>query len=216
MRKALFVAAMLIGLPVVVHAQSVQPRGFYIGVEGGANWLLNQTINTPALGASINVQPDPGFAAGGVVGYDFLGPRVEVEAVHRRNTAPITLAIPGDPVFAFTAESHQTAILANVLYDIFAGSPVVPYIGAGAGVAFTSTSAVLGGGQAIAFQSSSTQFAYQGIVGLGLNVSPQIRVNLDGRYYGTTSPTIDATGGSAWQNNNISVMLGLQFRFGAP
>ena len=33
----------------------------------------------------------------------------------------------------------------------------------------------------------TTQFAYQGIVGLGYNVNQNFRVNLDGRYYGTTN-----------------------------
>ena len=58
----------------------------------------------------------------------------------------------------------------------------------------------------------STQFAYQGIVGLGWNVDTNFRVNLDGRYYGTSNPSV---GGSTWTNNNFSVMLGLQIKFGA-
>ena len=55
----------------------------------------------------------------------------------------------------------------------------------------------------------STQFAYQGIVGLGWNVDRNFRINLDGRYYGTTSP-------GAYQNNNITAMLGLTYKFGQP
>src|SRR5262249_6358677 len=35
------------------------------------------------------------------------------------------------------------------------------------------------------------------------------RLSLDGRYYGTTSP-------GTYQNNNIGVMLGLTYKFGAP
>jgi outer membrane protein OmpA-like peptidoglycan-associated protein len=55
-------------------------------------------------------------------------------------------------------------------------------------------------------------FAYQGIVGLGWNVDTNFRVNLDGRYYGTSNPTVN---GVQWTNNNFSVMLGLQLKFGS-
>ena len=54
-------------------------------------------------------------------------------------------------------------------------------------------------------------FAYQGIVGLGWIVDTNFRVNLDGRYYGTSNPTVN---GEQWTNNNFSVMLGLQLKFG--
>ena len=34
-------------------------------------------------------------------------------------------------------------------------------------------------------------FAYQGIIGLGWNVDTNFRVNIDGRYYGTSNPTVN-------------------------
>ena len=79
---------------------------------------------------------------------------------------------------------------------------ITPYIGAGAGVGFVDSNSSLG----------STVFAYQGIVGLGWNVDTNFRVNLDGRYYGTSNPSVN---GPTWTNNNFSVMLGLQLKFGA-
>ena len=71
--------------------------------------------------------------------------------------------------------------MANILYDFNAGGTIVPYIGAGAGVAFVSTSA-------LGVSNDTTQFAYQAIVGVGYNIDPMFRVNLDARYYGTTNP----------------------------
>ncbi|HEX9328379.1 MAG TPA: OmpA family protein, partial [Reyranella sp.] len=53
---------------------------------------------------------------------------------------------------------------------------------------------------------------YQGIIGLGWNVDTNFRVNIDGRYYGTSNPSVN---GQTWTNNNFSVMLGLQLKFGA-
>jgi len=189
MKKALLAAAALVALPVVAQAQ-MPTQGFYIGAEGGVNWLLNTTIlNTP-------VSPQTGFAAGGVIGYDFVGPRVEIEGVYRNNQ--LNFGFPGR---AISNQVGQLGILANLLYDFSPGSTITPYIGAGAGVAFVDGDASLG----------STQFAYQGIVGLGWNVDTNFRVNIDGRYYGTTNPSV---GGTSWSNNNLSIMLGLQIKFG--
>ena len=200
MKKALIAAATLVALPVLAQAQSLQYPGFYVGVEGGVNWMLNTTI------LNQSVSPNTGFAAGGVVGYDFVGPRVEIEGVYRNNTNNT-----GYPGLAISNQINQVAVLANLLYDFSPGSVITPYIGAGAGIAFVDSNSSLG----------STQFAYQGIVGLGWNVTDQFRVNLDGRYYGTTNPQVygnfpNQGGNSGWNNNNFSVMLGLQMKFGAP
>jgi OOP family OmpA-OmpF porin len=188
MKKALLAAAALVALPVMAQAQAPAP-GFYVGVEGGLNWLLNTTI------MNASVAPQTGFAAGGVVGYDFVGPRVELEGVYRNNQHNV-----GFPGRAVSNQIGQLGILANLLYDFSPGSMITPYVGAGAGVAFVDSDSSLG----------STQFAYQGIIGLGWNVDTNFRVNLDGRYYGTTNPSV---GGSTWSNNNFSVMLGLQIKF---
>ena len=107
--------------------------------------------------------------------------------------------------------NQQTAIMANAFYDFLAGGPIVPYIGAGLGIAFVNASA-LGG------YTSSTNFAYQGMLGVGWNIDPQFRLNIEGRYYGTTSPTVNnpLSGGVTFNNNNISLMASLAFKFGAP
>ena len=194
MKKALLAAAAVVALPVMAQAQSPQP-GIYIGAEGGLNWLLNTNI------AGVNVSPQTGWAVGGVIGYDFVGPRVEIEGVYRQNGT--NLWIPGA---AANTQVGQLGILANLLYDFMPGSVITPYIGAGAGIGFVDSNSSLG----------STVFAYQGIVGLSWNVDTNFRVNLDGRYYGTSNPTINTAWGSqSWSNNNFSVMLGLQFKFGS-
>ena len=54
---------------------------------------------------------------------------------------------------------------------------------------------------------SSTNFAYQGMIGVGWNIDPQFRLNLEGRYYGTTSPTVNNPfAGGVTFNNNISLI----------
>ena len=197
MKKAFVAAAALIALPVVAQAQSPAP-GVYIGAEGGLNWLLNFTANTNLAPnfATVSVTPQTGWMAGGVIGYDFVGPRVELEGIYRQNGLNI-----GVPNTAINSKVGQLGIMANLLYDFMPASVITPYIGAGAGVGFVDSNQSLG----------STVFAYQGIIGLAWNVDTNFRVALDGRYYGTSNPTIN---GTSWTNNNFSIMLGLQLKFG--
>ena len=194
MKRIVAGAAALMLMPIAAQAQSdwftpgqSQP-GFYIGGEGGLNWLLNNSGNAY----------NTGWAAGGKLGYDFVGPRVELEGIYRSNSGNG----PGISNQVY-GEIHQVSAMANVLYDFAPGATITPYIGAGAGVAFIDN--------ALATPCSlcSTEFAYQGILGLGWNVSQSFRVDLDGRYYGTTNP-------GGFQNNNIGVMLGVSYKFGQP
>ena len=196
MKNALMAAAAVLILPATVQAQSMwtpgpSNPGFYIGAEGGGNWLLN----------SNNYNMDIGYAVGGMMGYDFVGPRIELEGVFRSNNGRGTANFGN--VFSNTSgRIEQLSVMANLLYDFLPGATITPYIGAGAGIAFAD--ATING-----CSLCSTQFAYQAIAGLGWNVDKSFRINLDGRYYGTTSP-------GAYQNNNITAMLSLSYKFGQP
>ena len=220
MKRIVVGAALLAVAPFAAQAQSpIQPGGFYIGAEGGANWMFNtsptSTFTSPQFGTistNSNASFTTGFVAGGALGYDFIGLRVEAEGVYRENNG--TLTVGG---VSAGLNFHEVSIMGNVYYDFLAGSSIVPYIGAGAGVAFLTTSA-------LGSSRESTQFAYQGILGVGWNIDPTFRLNLEGRYYGTTTPSFSQSGslgGSQFtlttnpQNNNVSAMLSLHMRFGA-
>jgi OOP family OmpA-OmpF porin len=197
MKKILLGAAALVALPMAAaNAQMFTPGqsypGIYIGAEGGLNWLLNNGGNTY----------NTGYAVGGKIGYDFVGPRIEVEGLYRNNQG--SGVVPFGPGSAFTnGQINQVSVMANLLYDFAPGAVITPYVGAGAGIAFIDPS--LAGGCTMC----STQFAYQGILGVAWNIDQSFRLSLDGRYYGTTNP-------GTYQNNNIGVMLGLTYKFGAP
>ncbi|MBS0540416.1 MAG: outer membrane beta-barrel protein, partial [Proteobacteria bacterium] len=205
MKKTLAVVAALAVLPAAAQAQTLQYPGFYAGLEGGGTYMFNTTVQTPGFGGTGNIYPALGWAAGAMIGYDFVGPRVELEGVYRYNQATMN-ALGGNN---FGASKDDISVMANVLYDFNAGGVITPYVGAGAGVAFVHSAA-------LGVAADTTQFAYQGIVGIGYNIDSQFRVNLDGRYYGTTSPSFGGLAGSSYQNNNISAMLSLQVKFGAP
>ena len=190
-KKSLLAAAAL-ALPVAANAQSgTAYPGFYIGAEGGANWLLNNN----------SYQMDTGWAAGGKLGYDFVGPRVELEGLYRSNTGTGNVLFPGG-VANVRGRIDQVSVMANLLYDFMPTSAFTPFIGAGAGIAFVD-STIQG------CNLCSTQFAYQGIIGVAWNITEAFRLSVDGRYFGTTNP-------GAYTNNNIMTMLSLSYKFGQP
>jgi outer membrane protein OmpA-like peptidoglycan-associated protein len=191
MKKVLLAAAAVVALPAIAEAQIPPTPGVYIAAEGGLNWLFNTHI----LGQ--NVSSQTGWAAGGKIGYDFVGPRVEVEGLYRQN---VNGNFFGNR--AITGQISQVTAMANFLYDFNATGTIVPYIGAGAGVGFVDSGCNL----------CSTVFAFQGILGLGYNFSPNLRFNLEGRYAGTTQPTV---GRSNWNNNNAMLLASVMVKFGA-
>ena len=188
-RLALMAVVGMAAVPAAAQAQSsgslfaLRPSNpsFYVGAEGGLNWLLNDNAHSF----------DTGFAAGGVAGYDFVGLRLELEAVYRGNN--------GRSGFGNSGTFNQLAVMANGYYDFLPGAILTPYVGAGLGMAFVDSS--LNG-----CSLCSTEFAYQGIVGIGWNVDSRLRINLDGRYHGTTG------GDLPFQNNDITTMLSVSYK----
>ena len=198
MKKFLLATAVMLAAPAAANAQSdwFSPsyqtyQGFYVGIQGGANWLLNNQ----------SYVMDTGWTAGGKVGYDFVGPRVELEGMYHYNTGSAVVIFPTGYANV-TGRMEQVSVMANVLYDFFPGATITPYIGGGAGVAFVDAN-IQG------CKMCLTMFAYQGILGLGFNATPAMRIGLEGRYYGTTNP-------GAYFNQNIMALLSLSYKFGQP
>ncbi|MDB5487722.1 MAG: outer membrane protein precursor, partial [Reyranella sp.] len=192
--KKLLATALVLLTPAAAQAQSINAQeGFYIGAGGGAAWFL---------GSNSNTQTWTGWAAGGKVGYDFVGPRLELEAGYGQ--IPTSANIPGT---AINGKVGQLTVMANILYDFMPTSVITPYIGAGAGIAFVDGTSSLG----------STQFAYQGMLGVAYNVSEQLRFMVEGRYVGTTNPNVNTPFGNvSFQNQNILALVGVSYKFTAP
>jgi len=235
MKKVLLAAITLAALPLAAHAQN--QAGFYIGARGGADWLLTNSVNingnatvvghgTGPFNATTNTGFNTGWAAGGFIGYDFVGPRVEIEALYHDNQGSANSTIPIVGVGILRGFSNidvqQTAVMANLYYDFFANQTFTPYVGAGAGIAFIKTQDAL-------INSSDTEFAYQAIVGVGYKVTPNVRINVDGRYYGTLNPTfnnsfnppgatvpVSGNISGSYPNNNFAVLASIVFKFGMP
>ncbi|MGH7735668.1 MAG: OmpA family protein [Gemmatimonadales bacterium] len=106
-----------------------------------------------------------------------------------------------------------------MLYDINLGWPVTPHIGAGIGaVDIIDHARAAGVGQV--FNDDDWQFGYQAIAGVRYNMTPNVALDLDYRYLGTTdatfrvpsAPTVKYTSGYS----NHTLMASMVYRFGPP
>ena len=196
MKKALVIAAALVASPMAAQAQGdfVPLPGFYVGAGGGLTWAINS-------GSSVSTST--GYVVGGKAGYDFLGPRLELEFGYGR--IPSNAFIPGTVI---QGGGGQLNAMANAYYDFLPAERFSPYVGAGLGVAFVDSNTQFG----------STQFAYQGMLGVAYHLSSSWTIGLEGRYSGTTNPSLTVPTGQTitYQNNAISLLAGIVYKFGAP
>jgi outer membrane protein OmpA-like peptidoglycan-associated protein len=143
-----------------------------------------------------------GWLVGGQVGYDFVGPRVQLDVGYGQ--LPLNFSLPGT---ALNGKAGQLTALVNLVYDFFPTSTITPYIGAGAGIAFIDSNNALG----------STQFAWDALVGVKYQVSNALSFNLEARYVGTTEPSVNFNNQTFYsQNQNFVALASIAYKFGQP
>ncbi|WP_458097419.1 OmpA family protein [Roseomonas sp. WA12] len=245
LKKALL-AATIMSLPLAAQAQPV--TGLYIAAGAGFNWQQKTDIdvigfNNTNLGRAGSLDFDMGWVGVGSLGYGFgNGLRLEIEGNYRENNTD-ELSISGASRASFQGGRTRTyGAMGNVLFDFaIPGFPVTPYIGAGAGYAWTEYDGVRGtfavpgvGSRQLTIDDTDGQFAYQGIAGVAFNLGvPGLALTAEYRFLGTLSPELQSTtrvaGGNAVptgtvvarnrvevDNYNHSVLIGLRYAFNAP
>jgi opacity protein-like surface antigen len=213
MRKELLLSCSILA----VSAAGAQAGEIYVSVFGGMNitgdshssLLTSGNIGSGTVVVTTEVNSDlsNGFVIGGAVGARLDkwldGLRAEMEVSYRRNE------LKGDWQFGFdgdipstfpttdlsaagTSDGHLSrfAVMANVWYDIDAGSKIVPYVGGGIG---WNRARLEVGGEVIdpgllltdieRAEYSESGFAWQLGAGANYEVSPGIKVGLGYRYF---------------------------------
>jgi len=187
-------AASFLALPVAARAQPFQ--GLYIGAGAGYNFLQDVDVRpSPGLRTpGLNLTGSSGFAGVGSVGYGFgNGVRLELEGSYRQ-TSPGHLTGTVFPT-ALGGELRSAAVMANALFDMDIGVPwLYPYVGLGAGYAWTSLDnlAATGTNYPFALRTNDTEggFAYQVIAGLSFPIPnvPGLSITSEYRFFETVGP----------------------------
>ena len=232
-RMGFLATALFCAVSTAALAQTTS--GFYVGGGGGVNWTKDSdiTLTDPSVPATLSGEAefDTGWGAVGQVGYKGLflpGLRLEFEFNYRDNDldkvtvdsvngvsiSPTELgALSGtSPV---TGSVRSIAPMFNVLYDFNTGSPITPYLGAGVGPAWVKLKTSDGSSGS---SDTDVVFAYQGIAGIAYNITNNLSLWLDYRYFATQDPEWSFEDGSTVEGEyrNHTVMIGLRWFFGQP
>lgn len=201
----------LCALAAPASAQQVT-TGPYLSLGAGPQWLND--AKTTGSTTNTTYRFDTGWAAIGALGYGLgNGFRVEGEAGYRHSG--VSSASTG----AASGSVKALDFMVNGLYDFDLGWPVTPYVGIGAGAAVLSTNNVTVPGSTATINDSDMQFAYQGLAGLTYAINQNLKVDLGYRYFRTTDPYYNTSGGggaahSQYRDNTL--LISLRWEFGAP
>ncbi len=220
--------------PVAAHAND----GFYVGVEGGLNFLTSQNFDaSPAL--TVDGKFGDGFLIGLTGGYSFAsGLRPEVALDYHHNTLDSAqLNLNGSPFSSSDIQGNETAytLLGNLWYDVKSSqglfSSVHPYIGGGAGLARIGMHGVTVPNASIqlvpfgptyqltnAIDQDKTAPVLQFGTGLIFDLVPGLAFSFDYRYLRSDDMHFDTVGGLQLKSHYEaqSLLLNLEYFFGKP
>ena len=189
-------------------------EGAYVAVGGGINFIDPRQLSIN--GNSVKAKFKDGFALSGAGGYKWeQGFRSELEISYRENKVKNfrSNALP------WTGTQRDTSAMANLLFDINTGSNWTPYVGGGIGISWLNWDQFKGPGPTV-YDGTSSKFAWQGIVGVAVNVAHNLDLTLDARYKGSNGNAYAGNAAGALINNYnaraTSVMVGFRYAFGGP
>jgi OmpA-OmpF porin, OOP family len=239
LRHALLVATVLAS-PVAVPGRGLaQPiSGLYVGFGAGGNFLQQERVGaSPGLAlAPKRLATQFGGAGVGSVGYGFgNGLRIELEGDIRHNRVrQLSGFINGSGPTAAGGDQYAYGGMVNALFDMDIGyNWIYPYFGLGAGAMVSQLDNFHAYGTQnnlrLAVSGDSTNFAYQGIFGLGFPLAavPGLSVTAEYRFFGILdSPSFhgadnitNVRGGVRTGNFNISsdynhsFLVGVRYAF---
>ena len=142
------------------------------------------------------------------LGYAFSnGFRLEGEIGHRFNQFDVddfsSIELSGD------GDVHAWSAMANLFYDFNRGGAIEPYIGVGAGAARVNTT--YGNGFV---DGEDTVFAWQGIVGAAIGLSPRWDLDIGYRYF--EADGVKPEDFIEQDYNDQSLTVGLRYQFSPP
>ncbi|MGI9450233.1 MAG: outer membrane protein [Geminicoccaceae bacterium] len=121
-------------------AQNPSPlSGFYVGLNGGAIWIADQSADADVNGindlADVDIEHDWGYQFAGQLGYQ-VQPNIRLEAEVSYSTADAERELNvGNINIDVDQELSILSGTAGIFLDLWPIGPIVPYIGGGVGYA---------------------------------------------------------------------------------
>ena len=180
------VALAIAAAPAPAHAGNF--HGYYVGVEGGGNWVRDWDFDSGTVGHvhKHTSKFDTGWALLATLGYDWGHWRAELEGGYRSNDMDsVTSHVFGS---SWTGgDMREISVMANLHYDFNLTKKLVMSFGAGAGMDHVDVA----WDQNPAADIDQWRFAYQGIVGFSYRIGASTDLTLNYRYLNVNGPELD-------------------------
>lgn len=215
---AVLALALMLALPGVASASDV--NGFYVAPKFLMSIQDTGVISRPS--SALTDESYSQFTLGGALalGYDFypqqqIPLRAEIEFALRGNSEKSWDSHWQGDNWNLKGVWNTSTLFLNLYYDIQTGTPFVPYIGAGAGLAFNYVE-YSGGASGMSSSSSDTftNFAWNVGAGVAYNFNENVAVDVGYRFVGLGYNEV-SFGNYEVSNQPYSneFMVGLRFTF---
>ena len=202
-------------LLALTGAAMASAEGNYYGIQLGMADTDDTEFET-ALG-TIGTTFDSGLAYGVTFGRSMDNFRLEGE-LSRRDSDVDKHSLGGASLDGATGEASVTSLMANVYYDFATSGRVKPYVGAGLGLASVDLSNF---GVAVVpdvLDADDDVFAYQAILGLGVDLSDKVMLTFDARLFETEDAAVTTSAVSGGVDTEvgytaIDARVGLRISF---
>ncbi|RAU20171.1 hypothetical protein CU669_19755 [Paramagnetospirillum kuznetsovii] len=202
--KTIIAAAVIAAIPAIAQAE------WYVGADAGAQMLQNSKNSGGT--SSLKSEQDAGWLVQGEVGYAFGPWRVEGEVSYRSSGISKVGGATG------SGDVSALATMVNGVYEFLPQSKWHPFVGLGIGGAYLDDGTVKQSG-ANAYKGSDYQFAYQGFAGVGYDVTSNVELKGQYRYFSTLDYETKASANNAKltsEYHDHAVLLGVVYKFNAP
>jgi opacity protein-like surface antigen len=213
MRVAKIILALLILAPTASVGQEDDRSGPYGEFRGGGLFVADSDIEVTGIPGRHTADYDAGFGISGAAGYRFdRHLRAEVEAGYQQAEVG-ELTVPTAGVLDGDYDVRVVTGLINVIYDIdYWDALAVPYVGAGLGFGYVMVDS--NAEAANPWDASSTELAWNALVGVRFRVTRNALLSLGYRYLGTTDPDFSNSGtrvASEFSSHEIFAGIGYEF-----
>jgi outer membrane protein OmpA-like peptidoglycan-associated protein len=209
LKNALLASAM--GLSIYALATGAEaghrPVGWYVGVEGGANWIDNADIDFSPGGGTYEAEFESGWAVFAEVGYRFEDNwRLELEAGWRENDVDCIDFGPGPCVAGPWGDLSQFTQMVNLIHDIDISEHTAISVGLGFGGDFVQADSVF-------VRDEDFVLAGQAVFQLTHEISDRVDFVVSYRFMTTGDPEFRVAGpvSAEFENENHTVSVGFRF-----
>lgn len=215
----------ILALTLALPAQA-QDQQAYVGLDGGLVFTEDFRTDIGTTRKASETTSATGWEYSAVLGYDWGHFRTEIEGSRRDwNVDSISAVAPGIPTtsttpatgsFSYDGDFQITAAMANLLLDFGESDNLGFSVGAGAGRAWLDGQTSAGAGGPGHFDTSDSDWAWQGLAQIRLPVSDAVELGVKYRFFSSQEFVLTDTLGrrNEFELENHAILFGLRVNLG--